>query len=207
MACIWLIRILLLIKRGRTDPVGSICYFSLLGVWLWIIYLPFRTIHSAHELLALISPTKMPDLLQTAFPKRIWFTGIDFVSIFTEGFFYLWSSDPEWKAPIKFVGTKNFVKQKFIWKLRLQNVGHVSSSINVLANRITLAPTNRSFSSRGLWNGNECGVDWGRDKMATLSQTKLSIAFSWIKMLEFRLNFHWSLFLRVHLTICQHWFR
>ena len=48
---------------------------------------------------------------------------------------------------------------------------------------------------------------WGRDKMATISQTTLSIAFSWMKMLEFRLNFHWSLFLRVQLTIFQHWFR
>ena len=48
---------------------------------------------------------------------------------------------------------------------------------------------------------------WGRDQMAAISQTTLSIAFSWMKMLEFRLNFHWSLFLRVPLTIFQHWFR
>ena len=48
---------------------------------------------------------------------------------------------------------------------------------------------------------------WGRDKMAAISQTTLSIAFPWMKMLEFRLNFHWSLFLRVQLTIFQHWFR
>ena len=40
-----------------------------------------------------------------------------------------------------------------------------------------------------------------------LSQTTLSNAFSWIKMLEFRLRFHWSLFLRVQLTIIQHCFR
>ena len=40
---------------------------------------------------------------------------------------------------------------------------------------------------------------WGRDKMAATSQMTLSIAFSWMKMLEFRLNFHWSLFLRVQL--------
>ena len=43
--------------------------------------------------------------------------------------------------------------------------------------------------------------------MATVSQTTLSNAFSWMKMLEFRLRFHWSLFLRVQLTIIQHWFR
>ena len=38
---------------------------------------------------------------------------------------------------------------------------------------------------------------WARDKMAAISQTTLSIAFSWMKMFEFRLNFHWSLFQRV----------
>ena len=32
---------------------------------------------------------------------------------------------------------------------------------------------------------------WGRDKMDTISQTTLLITFSWMKMLEFRLNFHW----------------
>ena len=48
---------------------------------------------------------------------------------------------------------------------------------------------------------------WGRDKMDAISQTTFSITFSWMKMLEFRLNFHWSLFLRVQLTISQHWFR
>ena len=34
----------------------------------------------------------------------------------------------------------------------------------------------------------------GRDKMAAISQTTLSSAFSWKKMSEFRLKFHWSLF-------------
>ena len=48
---------------------------------------------------------------------------------------------------------------------------------------------------------------WGRDKMAAISQTTLWTAFSWMKMLEFRLKFHWSLPLRVQLTIFQHWFR
>ena len=47
----------------------------------------------------------------------------------------------------------------------------------------------------------------GHDKMAVISQTTLSNAFSWIKMLEFRYKFHWSLFLRIKLTIFQYWFR
>ena len=48
---------------------------------------------------------------------------------------------------------------------------------------------------------------WGRDKMASISQTTFSNAFTWMKMYELRLKIHWSLFLRVHLTIFQHWFR
>ena len=46
-----------------------------------------------------------------------------------------------------------------------------------------------------------------RDKMAATLQTTHSNAFSWMKMLEFRLQFNWSLFLRVQATIFQHWFR
>ena len=41
---------------------------------------------------------------------------------------------------------------------------------------------------------------WGRDKMDANSQTTFSSAFSWMKIFEFRLKFHWSLFLRVQLT-------
>ena len=48
---------------------------------------------------------------------------------------------------------------------------------------------------------------WGPDKMDAISQTTFSNAFSWMKMHEFRLIFHWSLFPRLELTIFQHWFR
>ena len=48
---------------------------------------------------------------------------------------------------------------------------------------------------------------WGWDKMAAISQTTLSNAFSWMKMLEFRLKLHCSLFPRAQLTIFQQWFR
>ena len=48
---------------------------------------------------------------------------------------------------------------------------------------------------------------WGRDKMAAVFQTTFSNAFSWMKMYEYWLKFHWSLFLRVQLTISHHWFR
>ena len=58
-----------------------------------------------------------------------------------------------------------------------------------------------------------CHVDpnnefqWGRIKMAAISQTTFPNAFSWMKMLEYWLEFYWSLFLRVQLTINKHSFR
>ena len=48
---------------------------------------------------------------------------------------------------------------------------------------------------------------WGRDKMAAISQMKLSNGFSLMNMYEFLIRFHWRLFLGVQLTIFQHWFR
>ena len=48
---------------------------------------------------------------------------------------------------------------------------------------------------------------WGWDKVNIISQTTFSSAFSWMKMYELGLKFHWSLFLRVQLTIFQHWVR
>ena len=44
---------------------------------------------------------------------------------------------------------------------------------------------------------------WDRDKMVDISQT----TFSRMKIYQFQLRFHPSLFLKVQLTIFQHWFR
>ena len=48
---------------------------------------------------------------------------------------------------------------------------------------------------------------WGRERMAAISHTTFLNAFSWMKIYEFRLKFHWSLFPRVQLTIFHYWFR
>ena len=50
-------------------------------------------------------------------------------------------------------------------------------------------------------------TNWGPDKIAAISQTTFSNAFSWMKIYEFRLRCQWSSFLRVQLTIFEHWFR
>ena len=49
-------------------------------------------------------------------------------------------------------------------------------------------------------------IHWGRGKIAAIFQTTFSNAYSWPQMYEFRVRFRWSLFLRVQLTIFQHWF-
>ena len=41
---------------------------------------------------------------------------------------------------------------------------------------------------------------WVRDKTATISQTTFSNAFSWKKIYEFRLRFHWGLFPKVRIN-------
>ena len=45
---------------------------------------------------------------------------------------------------------------------------------------------------------------WGWNKIAALSQATFSDPFSWMKIYELHLKFHWDLFLRFKLTIFQH---
>ena len=52
-------------------------------------------------------------------------------------------------------------------------------------------------------NFNNSLTHWGRHKINAILQTFSNA----MKMFEFQLKFHWSLFLKVQLTIFQHWFR
>ena len=45
------------------------------------------------------------------------------------------------------------------------------------------------------------------DKMAGIPQRIFSYVFSWMKSFIFWFKLHWSRFLRVQLTITEHWFR
>ena len=54
---------------------------------------------------------------------------------------------------------------------------------------------------------NHCLTHWGRDKMDAISQTTFSNALSSMKMFQFRLKLHWSLYPRVQFTIFHNWFR
>ena len=48
---------------------------------------------------------------------------------------------------------------------------------------------------------------WGRYNMDAILQTTFSNDFSWMKMCECRLRFHWNLFRKFESTIFHHWFR
>ena len=85
----------------------------------------------------------------------------------------------------------------FQWKPQvclIMDVIHLVTAVNALC------ISNMEFVMSSL-------THWGRDKMDAISQTTFSNAFCWMRMFEYRLKFHWSLFLRVQLTISQHWFR
>ena len=106
-----------------------------------------------------------------------------------------------------------FWKNENLWHLSLRWVWDGSyMATNPLLIWLTFS---KMLTIRTLWlvsEGEVWGVfceltHWGRDKMAVVLQTTLSFTSSWMKMLEFRWRFHWSLFLRVQLTIFQHWFR
>ena len=82
------------------------------------------------------------------------------------------------------------------------NIRHTLVSNNIVDHSDVAAPTTSLFSIQHL-----ALTHWGRDKMDAISQTTFSSAFSWKKMLEFRLYFHWNMFLRVQLSIFHHWLR
>ena len=48
---------------------------------------------------------------------------------------------------------------------------------------------------------------WSRDRMDAIWKKTFSNAVSWMKMFAFRFQSHWTLFLRVQLTICRHLIR
>ena len=87
---------------------------------------------------------------------------------------------------------------------KLTNKKHQSSTLPPICEE-----NRRPMESPHKGNNNvECVLThWGRDEIDAILQTTFSNAFSWMKMYEFRLRFHWRLFLRVQLIIFQHWLR
>ena len=101
----------------------------------------------------------------------------------------------------------NFTERITIWvsKLLIHNYSHIfqepMSYINDDVIKRKHFPRYWPFVRVIHWS------HWGRDKMATISQTTFSNAFPCMEMFKFRLIFHRSLFPGVQLMILQHWFR
>ena len=58
-----------------------------------------------------------------------------------------------------------------------------------------------SASHDGVYKQQQITVThWGREKTAAISQTTFWNAFSWMKMYEFCIRFHWIVFPRIQLT-------
>ena len=99
---------------------------------------------------------------------------------------------------------------KHIFNQSTANFDWISNSIEIpLAGRGPGLSGTRLIKGNGdiILPGCSSISHWGRDKMDVMSQTTISNALSWMKMLGLRLKFHWSLFLRVELTIFHHWFK
>ena len=54
---------------------------------------------------------------------------------------------------------------------------------------------------------NSYSINWGRDKMAAISQTTFWNAFSWMTVVIFWFKFNWNLFPMVQLLISDQWLR
>ena len=112
--------------------------------------------------------------------------------------------------------------RKYIWKCHLWNDNHFVQRemnfggmsyvtvVSVADFYHLLQQMLKYFYARNVLDNYICEwllTHWGQDKMAAISQTTSLNAFSWMKMYEFQLKFHWSLLLRAQLTIFHHWFR
>ena len=107
-----------------------------------------------------------------------------------------------WRRPFALIGDR--------WiSARIGICGFAPNSRQLLSEATVIQITGVGYNLH--YNGPMCFIlHWGRDKMAANFLTTISNTFSWLKIYEFRLRYHWSLLLRmlrVPLTIFQHWFR
>ena len=112
-------------------------------------------------------------------------------------FFFWWLAINFCRIPVKNVA---FFPSNWNVKITVTTAGKKSKTLEqktIIFSGLNWSKTSRS---RDL-------THWGRDKMAAIFQTTIWNAFSWMKMYEFRLRFHWNLFPGVQLTIFQKWFR
>ena len=125
---------------------------------------------------------------------------------------------PTWSSTFYTIPSKKVLNQNdqsmslsaVTWLCRTYNqMTHLCNThvIMVWSNRISVLPPLLLLCLILRYMLTMCLTYWGRDKMVAIFQTTFSNAFFLMEMYEFRLRFHWNLFLMVQLTIFQHWFR
>ena len=106
----------------------------------------------------------------------------------------------------------NKMHLKIVWKMaallsQWQCVNRFRWSVLVVMVETFREKNNTGLTTCSSSQHKDILTHWDWDKMAAIIQTTISNAFSWVKILEFRLKFHRSLFPRVQLTIYQHWLK
>ena len=107
---------------------------------------------------------------------------------------------------------------KYHYSTRLNHGHPCTSKLYLKYNSFTLMVHIKEFyRSPGIYMASEfwcqrypalaCFNTLGSRQNGRQTQMTFSSAFSWMKMCEFPLKFHWNMFLRIRLTIFQHWFR
>ena len=154
---------------------------NLLGMWLLI-----------HALLKLIHINEWRSIIQqTQWSPLLW-----------RGFIYGASINGQFETQIRIVKLKSlwswtWSHDKGQWGDTLEKVPYKQVEICVPTTRVW------KYLSSIINNTNSSAPR----KMAAISQTTYPKAFSWMKSFIFWFEFHWSLFLRIQLTMCEHWFR
>ena len=98
----------------------------------------------------------------------------------------MWHTVLAWNIKRSDITARNEIMMKW-------NFNRIWTVIQELLEKWILVPT--SFNSSSRWTN--CPPFW---------QTKFRDTFSWMKMTEFRIKFHWNLFPGLQLTINPHWF-
>ena len=119
-----------------------------------------------------------------------------------------WDSGQTWET---FVSVKQADSQKSLW-YRKGSVYHVIMSCDMIKiiDIRSIQTIQLHHIPHKLYDISPLQAiltHWGPDEMKNISSATFSNVFSSMKMFEFLLKFHWSLFPRVQLTIFQHWFR
>ena len=116
-----------------------------------------------------------------------------------------------------FICINEYVKKNAF--VEICNDGWPCSSFNNIASHwwmenwhlVTIPLLLMYCKDRSMWHATKCNspvlTHGGRDKMTAISQTTFWKALSLMKMYEFWLRFHWSLFQKVQMAIFHHWFR